>query len=130
MNGLMFSRLVDELLGWPSPRGETVWAPYTPPIDIQHDDEGATLSVDMPGLGPDDVDVSFESGMLAISGKRGDRSYAYRVTLGDAFDADAIEAKLDRGVLTVRARKRPDAKPRRIAINGRMKQGALGSGEA
>jgi HSP20 family molecular chaperone IbpA len=122
-------RLVDDLLSWEPLGGETVWAPYTPPLKIQNSEDGATLTVDMPGLGPDDVELTFQQGVLAISGKRDQRSYAYRVTLGDAFDADHIEADLDRGVLTVHAHKKPEAKPRKIALKGRSQQKSLDSGE-
>lgn len=122
-------RLVDDLLTWEPLGGETVWAPYTPPIQIKNTDDGATVTVDMPGIGPDDVELTFQDGVLAITGKRDERSYAYRVTLGDAFDPDHIEAELDRGVLTVHANKKPEAKPRKIALKGRSRQKSLESGE-
>jgi HSP20 family molecular chaperone IbpA len=122
-------RLVDDLLRWEPLGGETVWAPYTPPINIQNTDDGATITVDMPGLGPDDVELTFQEGVLSISGKRDQRSYAYRVTLGDAFDADHIEAGLDRGVLTVHAHKKPEAKPRKIALKGASQQKSLDTGD-
>lgn len=121
-------RLVDDLLSWEPQGGETVWAPYTPPLKIQNTDDGATLTVDMPGIGPDDVELTFQEGVLAITGKRDQRSYAYRVTLGDAFDPDHIEAELERGVLTVHASKKPEAKPRKILLKGRSQQKSLESG--
>jgi len=122
-------RLVDELLSWEPAGGETVWQPYTPPIKIQNSEDCARLSVDMPGLGPDDVELTFQEGVLSIRGKRDERSYAYRVTLGDAFDPDHIEADLDRGVLNVRAYKKPEAKPRKISLKGGSQQKSLDSGE-
>src|SRR3569623_1579987 len=94
---------IDELLNWEPVGGETVWAPYTPPMKLQHTEDGATLSVDMPGLGPADVALTFQAGVLSIRGKRDQRSYAFQVTLGDAFAPARIEADLDRGVLTVQA---------------------------
>ena len=122
-------RLVDELLSWEPMAGETVWAPYTLPVKIQSTEDGATLTVDMPGLGPDDVELTFQEGVLAISGKRDQRNYAYRVTLGDAFDPDRIDAELDRGVLTVHAHKKPEARPRRIALKARSPQKSLDRGD-
>jgi len=73
--------------------------------------------------------VTFQDGVLAISGKTDQRSYAYRLTLGDAFDPDHIEAVLDRGVLTVHAYKKPEAKPRRITLSGTSQQKSLQSGD-
>ena len=122
-------RLVDDLLNWEPLGGETVWAPYTPPVKVEHAEDGATLHVDMPGLGPDDVELTFQTGVLSIRGKRDQRSYAYQVTLGDAFDPDHIEADLDRGVLTVHAYKKPEAKPRRIALKRGTQQKSLESGD-
>lgn len=122
-------RLVDDLLSWEPLGGETVWAPYTPPVKLENNEDGATLTVDMPGLGPDDVELTFQEGVLSIRGKRDQRSYAYRVTLGDAFDPDHIEAGLDRGVLTVYAHKKPEAKPRKIALKGGSQQKSLDSGD-
>lgn len=120
-------RLMDDLL---SPLGgETVWAPYTPPVKIEHTEDGAMLTADMPGLGPDDVELTFQAGVLSIRGKRDQRSYAYQVTLGDAFDPDHIEADLDRGVLTVHAYKKPEAKPRRITLKRGTQQKSLESGD-
>ena len=121
-------RLVDDLLSWSPPGGETVWAPYTPPVKIQNTEDAAIVTVDMPGLDPDDIELTFQDGVLAISGKTDQRSYAYRVTLGDAFDPDHIEAGLERGVLTVHADKRPEAKPRKIALNGTAQPMSLESG--
>lgn len=122
-------RLVNDLLSWEPPGGETVWAPYTPPVKVQNTEDAAILTVDMPGLAPDDIELTFQDGVLAISGKTDQRSYAYRVTLGDAFDPDHIEAALDRGVLTVHAYKKPEAKPRKIALNATSQQKSLESGD-
>ena len=122
-------RLMHDLLSWQPAGGETVWAPYASPVKIENGEDGATLTVDMPGIGPDDVELTLQDGVLAISAKRGDRSYAYRVTLGDTFDPDHIEAGLDRGVLTVHAHKKPEAKPRKIALKGMSQQKSLDSGD-
>lgn len=122
-------RLIDDLLSWEPLGGETVWSPYTPPVKIHNNEDGATLTVDMPGLGPDDVELTFQEGVLSIRGKRDQRSYAYSVTLGEAFDPDHIEAALDRGVLTVHAHKKPEARPRKISIKGASQQKSLDSGD-
>jgi HSP20 family protein len=122
-------RLVDDLLRWEPLGGETVWAPYTPPVRIQDTEDGAILTVDMPGVGPDDVELTFQDGVLSISGKRDQQSYAYRVALGEAFDPDHIGAELDRGVLTVHASRKPGARPRKIALKGSSQQKTLDSGD-
>lgn len=121
-------RLIDDLMTWQPPGSEVVWSAYPSSIHLTNTDDGVTLTVDMPGVDPDDLELTFEKGTLVIAGKRGERTYRYSAALGDTIDADAIEAKLDKGVLTVHARKRPEAKPRKILVAAADK--APGAGEA
>jgi HSP20 family protein len=114
-------RLFDDLMTWQPPGSEVVWSAYRTPLSVSHTDDGATISVDMPGVDPQDLELTFENGTLAITGKRGERTYRYSVALGDAIDPDSIEAKLDKGVLAIRAHKRPEAKPRKILVNATSK---------
>jgi HSP20 family protein len=95
---------------------EVVWSAYQSPIQLTHGNDGATITVDMPGVDPQDLELTFENGTLAIAGKRGERVYRYSVAIGDTIDPDTIEAKLDKGVLTVHAHRRPEAKPRKILV--------------
>jgi len=109
-------RLFDDLMTWQPPGSEVVWSPYQSPIRIAQTDDGATLTVDLPGVDPQDLELTFDNGTLTIVGKRGEQTYRYRVEIGDAIDPDAFEARLDKGVLTVHAHKRPEAKPRKIVV--------------
>lgn|SRR5512140_1895406 len=109
-------RLFDDLMTWQPPGSEVVWSAYQSPVHVAYTDDGTTITVDMPGVDPDDLELTFENGTLAIAGKRGERTYRYSVALGDTIDPGAIEAKLDKGVLAVHARKRPEAKPRKIVV--------------
>jgi HSP20 family protein len=109
-------RLFDDLMTWQPPGSEVVWSAYRAPVNVATSDDGVTVSVDMPGVDPQDLDLTFENGTLAIAGKRGQQVYRYDVALGATIDPGAIEAQLDKGVLTVHARKRPEAKPRKISV--------------
>ena len=120
-------RLFDDLITW-HPPGEVVWSAFQSPVNVTHTEDGATITVDMPGVDPNDLELTFENGTLAIAGKRGEQTYRYNVALGDTIDPDAIEAKLDKGVLAVNAHKRPEAKPRKILVATPDK--ALDSGES
>lgn len=121
-------RLFDDLLAWNPHGGEVIWSAM--PVHVTRDDDGVSLSVDMPGVDAGDVDLTYEAGQLTIAGKRGERSYRYTVALGDEYDPDTIDARLDKGVLSLRAAKRPEAKPRKIALGGAgPTQKSLQSGE-
>lgn len=109
-------RLLDDLVTYQPPGSEVVWSALQTPVTVAQTEDGATITVDMPGVDPEDLELTFDNGALAIAGKRGAQTYRYSVALGATIDPDAFEATLDKGVLTVRAHKRPEAKPRKIAL--------------
>lgn len=109
-------RLFDDLATWQPPGSEVVWSAFSSPVNVKHSDDGATITVDMPGVDPNDLDLTFQAGTLSITGKRGEQTYQYSVELDDTIDPDQIDAQLDKGVLTVHAHKRPEAKPRKILV--------------
>ena len=119
------------LLGWDPTRffDDVFGVGRMAPVKVEQDTDHVVVTTDVPGIGPDDLELTFESGDLTISGQRGERTYRYIVTIGDDVDPDKIEAQLDKGVLTVKAGKKPEAKPRKIALRG-VEPKSLESGEA
>lgn len=115
-------RLFDDMF-----RGDTLW--NTMPVQTHADDDHVYVTADLPGVDAKDVDLTYERGTLAISAKRGERTIRYSVTVGDEVDPDAIEADLDKGVLTLKAPKRPETKPKKIALKGVVDAKSLESGE-
>lgn len=103
---------------------------YVPRFDIWETDEELTLCGDMPGVGPDDVDIRFENGQLIVHGKVQPRQsevqflyceygigdYYRSFTIGEAIDSKKIAADLRDGVLTLHLPKTDDVKPRRIKV--------------
>lgn len=108
--------LLDELLTYQPPGSQVVWSALPTPVHVAQDDDGASISIDMPGVGPEDVDLTFADGTLEVVGKRGEHTYRHRFALGETIDANTIQASLDKGVLAIRAHKRAEAKPRKIAV--------------
>lgn len=45
-------------------------ASVVPAMDAFRDDSGLVLRFDLPGVGPDEVDVHVERGILTVSGER------------------------------------------------------------
>jgi len=108
---------------------------WVPALDVRESQDRFDVTVDLPGLEPDDVNVTFEDGMLSISGKRefsaedrGDTwhriersfgTFARSMRLPQTADTERIEATFDKGVLTVSVPKTEQAKPRTIEVRSR-----------
>jgi HSP20 family protein len=106
---------------------------WSPLVDIEEADDAWVIEAELPGVKRGDVNVELRQGELSITGevKRRERKgilrrqtrpvgrFEYRVTLPGEVDADAIEAKLDDGVLTVRVPKPQRAQARRIEVKGK-----------
>jgi len=107
-------------------------ANWTPSVDISEDDNAFTLHADIPGVNPDDIDISMDKGVLTIKGerqsvnteegenfKRVERQsgqFYRRFTLPDSADSEKIEAKSEHGVLTITIPKQEVAVSRRIEV--------------
>lgn len=108
---------------------------WVPPLDVQESEDRFEVTMDLPGLEPGDVSVTFEDGMLSIAGKREfskeDRggtwhriersfgTFARSMRLPQTADTEKIEATFDNGVLTVSVPKTEQAKPRTIEVQAR-----------
>lgn len=106
---------------------------YRPAADIFETGEGLTLLLDMPGVGPDDVDVTLEKRVLTIRASvqpaRPERlqpvyaeyeegDYERSFALADDFDPDRIDASLSNGVLTLKLPRAAEATPKKINVKG------------
>ncbi|GIU97475.1 MAG: heat-shock protein Hsp20 [Actinomycetota bacterium] len=108
---------------------------WVPPLDVRETEDRFEVTVDLPGMRPEQVNVTFEDGMLNISGKREianeekgetwhriERSFgtfARSIRLPQTADTEHIEATFADGVLTVSVPKLEQAKPRTIEVRTR-----------
>lgn len=113
---------------------------FTPAVDIHETKEGYELLADLPGMKPEDVDLTVENGVLTISGerkaekaeekdgyKRIERTYgSFRrsFTLPKGVDAEGIQAHVEHGQLRVKVPKPVAELPRKIKVGA-----ALGDGK-
>jgi HSP20 family protein len=107
----------------------TAWAPA---LDISERKDAYLVTVEVPGVEPEDLDITMEDGLLTIKGERQftsesseqqfhrvERRYgAFRrsITLPAQVQADQIEATFDNGVLQIVVPKAEEAKPKRIQV--------------
>lgn len=124
-----FQRIVQQFFG---DADASLAGAFSPALDVEENDDGFTLHVELPGVTPDEVDVSIEENVLTIAGQRdfysdkngeGFRRIERRfgrfhraVRLPDRVDPDKINATYKDGLLTVMVPKAESAKPRRIQV--------------
>lgn len=121
------------LLGWDPSRVLDNFTSFSvsSPIQVNYENDHVTITADMPGVDPEHLDLTYEGGSLSVVGQRdSNKSYRFSINLGNQYNADTIEARLDKGVLTIKAEKRPEAKPKRIALKGVEATKSLESGQS
>lgn len=106
---------------------------FSPRTDIYETNEGIVLVAEMPGVAPEDVDITLERGVLTIRGRMpdathegyrqiyaeyGEGNYERVFTLSEDIDRESIKAKQKDGVLTVELPKAPAARSRKIQVKG------------
>lgn len=115
--------------------------PVAPPVDIWEDDQEVRLSVELPGVKPEEVEVEMNKNVLTLKGRReAERTESEKgrfrterwfgafervFTLPDSVDGEHIEAALEHGVLTLRLPKKAEVQPRKIPVLGQAERGHL-----
>ncbi len=102
-----------------------------PHYSSRYDDEAWEVSVTLPGVKKEDVEVSVEKEILDLKAKRifdapegwrplgddqSDRSYRLRLDVGPEVDPAGVSAGLEDGVLTLRLPLREESKSRSIEV--------------
>lgn len=127
---------MDQMLNAPAGHDDTtrvVGSDWMPPVDIKEEADRFVLHADVPGVRPEDIDITMENGVLTIRGERRHESteskegykrlerqhgmFIRRFSLPDTVDADGITARGDNGVLEIVLPKTTPAKPRRITVD-------------
>ena len=113
------------------PQGSGTATAWAPALDISERKDAYLVTVELPGVEPDDLDITLEDGLLTIQGERHfahdsseqqfhrvERRYgAFRraITLPAQVQAEQIQASFDNGVLQIVVPKM-EAKPKRIQV--------------
>jgi HSP20 family protein len=127
-------RLFDSVLWNPGSNGPTGLQSWMPPMDIHDEDDLLRFSFEIPGVNPDDVNVTVENGVLTVSGekkfekktgdeKKGPYSVERRygrfersIALPQSVDTDKVTAQYENGVLTLELPKSAESRKRKIEI--------------
>jgi HSP20 family protein len=105
---------------------------WSPSVDIFENKDQIVLEAELPGMKPEDVNISIENNVLTIHGERkfekkdeGDNfhrversygSFTRSFTLPPTVSSENAQAEFENGVLRLTLAKREEAKPRRIEI--------------
>lgn len=124
-------RQLDQLFARPRPSGGPVaWAP---PLEAFHSKDDLVVRLDLPGVHPEDVDISVHDNALVIRGERhfdvdgieeghfvrrerGYGQFERQILLPEGTDAGAVQASFDLGVLEVRVPHPVTKQPTRVPI--------------
>ena len=107
-------------------------AHWRPAVDIEETETSFVLKADIPGVSPEDIELTMDGGVLAIKGeRRSEKSeenngfsrterrfgrFERRFSLPDTADVENIEARGNDGVLAIVIPKKPVAQARKIEV--------------
>lgn len=124
---------LEQMRGDVAREGSSATAEWIPSVDIKEATDKFVLQADLPGVKPEEIDVSMENGVLTIKGekkteavtdkegyKRVERTYGSfyrRFSLPDTANPDAISAVSKNGVLEIIIPKRESVQPKKINVS-------------
>ncbi len=105
---------------------------FTPAIDVYQDNDNLIVETSLPGIDPENVDISVENDVLTISGETKEKkevkkedfyrkeiregSFSRSVILPLGVKGQDAQAEYENGVLKVILPKAEEAKPKKIAV--------------
>jgi HSP20 family protein len=106
---------------------------WAPALDIAERKDAYLVTVELPGVKLDDLQITLEDGLLTIQGERhfahdsseeqvhrverSSGAFRRAITLPAQVMADEVEASFEDGVLRILVPKAEQAKPKRIQVN-------------
>jgi HSP20 family protein len=131
-------RLLETPFTWPfrlwrrRPFEEVSWIP---PLDMYEKEDSFTVRMELPGVKPEDLDISVTGDTLTIKGEYKppaevkEKDYHYcemcygsfsrSITMPAAIDANKIEATYENGILEIHLPKAKAAKPAKIEVKAK-----------
>lgn len=100
-------------------------------VSIYEFENQMVISLDVPGLPEDQLDVNLENGRLTVLGQRtvelpegakpiyrnsAQGNFQRSVRIDDSFDPNSVDAVLVNGVLTISLTRRPELQPRKVTV--------------
>ena len=110
----------------------------TPPIDVIENEDAFTVQVLVPGINPNDLDITVNDQTLTIRGEwkqselpegttfhlreRSTGRFERTIQFPLPLNADAVQAQYEHGILALTLPKAEGVKPRRISVQSQPRQ--------
>lgn len=128
-------RLFDDFLSGGVTRPGSFWdtrfggdgglAMHVPSIDLVEEDKELVVTAELPGIDEKDVEVTLDQGVLTIRGEKKSESereegrtrvserrygsFERSIALPEGIDEEQVKARYDKGILTIRVARKPEA---------------------
>ena len=105
---------------------------WSPVLDIAETDKEVTVRAEIPGVDPEDLEITVSGGQLVLSGEKKESieqsgkdffhmetrygSFRRSVPLPEAVDPQQVDAEYANGVLVIRLKKSPSSPPKKIEV--------------
>lgn len=105
-----------------------------PPLNVWTNENSATVTAEVPGLSPEDIEISVVNDTLTLKGERrpeplgegeslhrqerGFGQFSRTLQLPFRVDADKVEAVFKRGILSITLPRTEQDRPRKISVRG------------
>ncbi len=122
-------RLIDNSL---ADDDRSVTSEWGLPLDVVEDENDYVVKASLPGVKPEELDITYNKGMLTIKGEMKDESestkgqyhlrerrygtFSRTISLPSSVKPEDIQAHFQDGILTLKLPKAEEVKPKRIPI--------------
>jgi HSP20 family protein len=105
---------------------------WVPPLEVYETQDRFMVTMELPGIAPDTVDVTVEDATLTVRGERPFYAdvpeeafhrverrfgpFVRSLTLPPSAKAEAVDAHFEKGVLSIEVPKVEEAKPKKITV--------------
>jgi HSP20 family protein len=124
---------INRLFDTGAPAQNSFFSGWNPTLDVYDEQDRFLVSVELPGMKKDEINLSYQDGVLTVSGERkhereGKEGETFRseryfgkfqrtVSLPASVDASKIAATYKDGVLQIDLPKAEEAKPKQIKVS-------------
>lgn len=134
-NGREMDKLFNEFFGTPTRRSTPTNSDWGLALDVVENEAGFVVNASIPGINPDDIDITVSDRKLTIKGEtvvveadenetyhlreRRYGSFSRTLAMPKLADLDNVMADYEHGILTLHVPKLEVAQPKRVTINSR-----------